>query len=366
MALPKSDLESPHPEPDAPPPGPGRARRRRLPVAGTRRLRALGAWGWFAVGVVCLLAIIVGFSGSPYWLNAFTLALLFGGLASAWNIIGGFGGQFSLGHAVFFGAGAYVVALFSTKLGWSVWTSLVPGVALGVVIALLLALPIFRFRGPFFAIGTLAISVVAEAVINYLSFTGGPRGISLPYDEGFVDQSAYGYLMFGYAAFSGAVALFIARRRLGYYLFAIREDEDAAQAVGVNPFRVKTVALVISAALTALGGGLYTVFIQLVTPDSVFSIQDIAVEFPLLALIGGVGTVAGPFVGALIIIPGDDYLRGALGPSAHVIVLGALLVLAALFFKRGVVGTLAAGGRAVSRRFKRPHGEVPASAEVAR
>lgn len=365
MALSKSDLESPGAEPDGPPPGTGRARARRLPVAGVRR-RALGAWGWFALGVVCLLAIIAGFSGNAYWLNVFTLALLFGGLASAWNVIGGFGGQFSLGHAVFFGAGAYVVALFSTKLGWSVWTALVPGVALAVALALLLALPIFRFRGPFFAIGTLAISVVAEAVVNYLSFTGGARGVSLPYDAGFVDQADYGYLMVGYAAFSGAVALFVARRRLGFYLFAVREDEDAAQAVGVNPFRVKTAGLVISAALTGLGGGLYTVFIQLVTPDSVFSIQDIAVEFPLLALIGGVGTVAGPFVGALIIIPGDNYLQGSLGPSAHVIVLGALLVLAALFFKRGVVGTIAAVAGAAWRRWKRPPAQVPSSAEAAR
>jgi branched-chain amino acid transport system permease protein len=338
------------------PPATGAAPARRLPVPSASR-GPVAAWGLFAVGIG-LLGLIVGVLGAdPYWLNLMTTGLLFAGLASAWNIIGGFGGQFSLAHGVFFGLGAYSVAILQSRSGWSPWLTLLPAIATATLVALALAWPLFRLRGHFFAIATLALNEVAFALANYLEdLTGGPRGVSIPFAESVFEQpSAYCGLMFGYVVLVTAIALAISRSRLGYYLLAVREDEDAARAAGVDTLRVKTAGFAISAALTGLGGGLFAFFIRFVDPPSLFNLAEIGVRFPLLALIGGVGTVAGPVIGAMIVQPGAQYLRGELGdlgPGGHLIVLGALLVLAALFFKQGIVGTIArvAGRRLPGRR----------------
>ncbi len=316
-----------------------------LPAPAALAESAWRAWLKYAVGMLLIALLTYWVGGNFYWLNLATTGLLFAAMASAWNIIGGFGGQFSLGHAVFYGIGAYTVSLLQVNRGWNPWLALVAGSLIAALVAGALAWPLFRLRGPFFAIGTLALSQVALALANYFHWTGGPAGVRIPYqDLPVTDPKQWGWIMFAYMAATVAVAVLIARHRLGYYLIAVRDEEDAAAAAGANPLLVKTIGLVISAALTAVGGGLFVLFVGFLDVESTLSVIDVGVRLPLLALIGGIGTLAGPVIGALFLQPGQAYMRGefasSLPPGLSELVIGFLLVTAALTFKRGIWGGL--------------------------
>lgn len=331
------------------------------PMAGYARER-MRPWLYYGASMLGLAVFLLFVQQSPYWLNLTITALLFAGLASAWNIIGGFGGQFSLGHGVFFAAGAYIVGLLYVNWNISPWLGLVPAVIVGMAVAALMSWPTFRLRGPFFAIATLALNEVAFLLTNFFDeVTNGPRGVLITFDASFANMMFsnrlfYAYLMLGFLAVVVAISLAIFRGRLGYELRALREDEDAAEALGINVFWTKMWGMLISAALTTVGGGLFMMYIRFIDPPTVFSLPDIGVRFALLALIGGVGTIAGPVLGAFLVQPGANFLRGQLGslwPGTHLVVLGALLVLAALFMKRGIVG--------MAQRFAERQGRDPKS-----
>lgn len=285
-----------------------------------------------------------------YWVNIITIAYLMAGLASAWNIIGGFGGQFSLAHGVFFGIGAYVTAQLYLKYGVSPWIGMPVGTVVVAILSVLISWPTFRLRGPFFAIATLAFNEVAAVLANYSeSLTGGARGLLIPFRAGFAnmifaERWKYTLLMFVFLAVTVAVSFAIRYNRLGYYLLAVREDEDAARASGVNVVAVKLWGMAISAALTAIGGSLFAMFIRFLDPPTLFSLPEIGVKFALLSLIGGVGTIWGPVLGAALIIPLENYVRAIFGglPGAHLVILGLLMMLASLFLKRGIVGAIVA------------------------
>ena len=285
----------------------------------------------------------------PYWVNVLATAYLFAALAAAWNIIGGFGGQFSLGHGVFFAIGAYGVARFYLDLGLSPWLALFPSAALATAVALLVSWPTFRLRGPFFAIATMAINEACFAFANYSDrLTGGPRGILIPFRAGianmiFAERWKYALLMFGFMTLVVLATVALRHSRLGYYLLAVREDEDAARAAGIDVLRVKLLGMGLSAAFTGIGGGLFAMYVRVLDPPTLFTLPEIGVKFALLTLIGGLGTILGPVVGALMIVPVESWLRATLGgltPGAHLILLGLVLMLSALFLKRGIVGTL--------------------------
>lgn len=312
----------------------------------------------YLIGMGFALAPLALLHGDIYWLNILTYTYLFAGLASAWNIIGGFGGQFSLGHGVFFAIGAYATAILYMDHGISPWAALLPAALGGAIVASLISWPTFRLKGPFFAIATLAFNEVALVLANYFDeVTGGPRGILIPFRAGFenmifTERWIYAVLMFAYLAAVIALAAALRRSRLGYYLLAVREDEDAARAAGINVLGVKLQGMGISAALTAVGGGLFAMFVRFIDPPTLFTLPEVGVKFALVSLIGGLGTLSGPVLGAFLVIPLESYLRGALGglwPGAHLIVLGFVMVLAALFLKRGMVGAAARVWRRVHR-----------------
>ena len=291
-------------------------------------------------------------AGDPFTLNMLSTTFLFAGLATAWNVIGGIGGQFSLGHSVFFAVGAYTTANLYLRLGVPPWVGVLPGAALAAGTALLVSWPVFRLRGPFFAIATMALTEVALALANYAEWaTGGTRGMSIPFRLGlsnmiFRDRMSYAMLMGGFAAGCLLVALAVTRSRLGYQLKAVRDNEGAAQASGINPLRTKLAGMAISAALTGVGGGLFLMSTRVADPATLLSLFDFGVKFALIALIGGLGTVYGPLLGALLIVPLEGWLRaefGGMAPGANVIVLSLVLILASLFLKRGIVGALQAG-----------------------
>jgi len=292
--------------------------------------------------MVALALVLLALTADPYFLSLATAGLLFAGLASAWNIIGGFGGQFSLAHSVFFGCGAYSVALLQTKQGWSPWVALLVGMTVSAVVAVALAWPLFRLRGPFFAIGTLALGEVALALADYFEWTGGSRGVLIPFaDQAISDPRVWAFVFLAFLAVCVAVSLAVIRSRLGYYLVAVRDDHDAASASGANPLMVKTVAFAISAALTGLGGGLFVMYLGFLDPPSFLSAVQVGAFIPLLALIGGIGTVVGPVLGGLLLQPLETYLRGSfagLQAGLSQAIVGALLVLAALYFREGIWG----------------------------
>ena len=300
-----------------------------------------------AVIGVFFAVLMAVFRSDPFILNMMAYTFLFAALSTSWNIIGGFGGQFSLGHGVFFAIGAYVTA--NLYLNWQIspWISLIPGLVLAAIVAVAVSWPTFRLKGPFFAIATLALNEVAFVLATYFdSITGGPRGMLLPFRVGlanivFTSRLPYAIIMFGFLVVCLLVAAYVLRSRLGYYLQAVHLDEDAARAAGIDVLKVKLTGMAISAALTGIGGGLFAMYLRFVDPATVLNIQDIGVKFLLIALIGGVGKLYGPLLGALLIIPLESYLRATFGgiiPGINLLILGALLVVFALFMRRGIVG----------------------------
>lgn len=302
------------------------------------------------LGVVAALGAAVALLSSQfYYLNLLTMAMLFGGLAVSWNVIGGFGGQFSIAHSVFFGIGAYTAANLYKHFDISPWLALIPAMALSAIVAALISWPVFRLRGPFFAIATMALTEVAIAfAMRFKSVTGGASGLTIPYKAGFenmIFQSrwAYALLFLFYLAAALLVAILVLRSRLGYYLQAVRDNEQAAEASGISVLVTKLKGMAISAALTGAGGVFYVMYVRIIEPAGLLSLFDVGVKIALIALIGGIGTIYGPLLGALVLIPLDYWLRAFIGsalPGGNLMVLGLILVLGSLFMKKGIFGAL--------------------------
>ena len=295
------------------------------------------AWFKYLAGMGLALLPFALLSNDAHWVNIIAFTYLMGGLAASWNIIGGFGGQFSLGHGVFFGIGAYMTAALVIRWGLSPWLTMVPIAVIAAGVAM------------FFAIATLAFNEVAFVLANHAdSLTGGPRGLMIPFKAGFAnmifrERWQYALLMFVFAALVIGVCVWLRRSRLGYYLLAVREDEDAARAAGINVLAVKLKGMALSAFLTSLGGTLFAMYLRYIDPPTIFTLPEVGVKFALLSLIGGIGTIWGPLLGAALIIPFENWLRAEFAdslPGVSLAILGLLMVLAALFMKRGVVGAV--------------------------
>ena len=308
--------------------------------------------------LAALLGLVYALSGDSFALNILATAFLFGGLATAWNIIGRLGGQFSLGHSVFFAVGAYTTANLYLKLQISPWLAALPAAAAAAIVAVLLAWPVFRLRGPFFAIATMAFTEVLLALALYFdTITGGARGLSIPFRAGFAnmifrDRLSWALVMLGFLALCLFTLVAITRSRLGYFLQAVRDNEAAAEAAGIDVLRTKLAGIAASAALTGIGGTLFLMSVRVVDPMALFSLFDIGVKIALIALIGGIGTLYGPLLGALLVVPLENLLRAEVGvrlPGGNLIVLGLILMLTARFFRHGLMGGLATLARRVTR-----------------
>jgi branched-chain amino acid transport system permease protein len=294
--------------------------------------------------LIAILSVILGLLAplvvrSDYLFQVLFRVSLFAALGLAWNLVGGYAGQLSLGHAAYFGAGAYGLALFS-KAGIHPWLALLLAVLVAVSFAALIGGVSFRLRGPYFTLATIAFAEVLRlAAKNLVPITGGDVGLPVPglFAKSFV-RSLYLAAVLLTAVALGITA-WVSRSRFGYYLMAIREDEDTALSVGVNAARSKLGVLLISAALTALGGGLYGSLFLFIVPDQVFSI-DISVEMAIVAMLGGAGTILGPLIGAVILESAAELLKN-LFHEAHLLIYGILIVLVVLFLPEGITGSLA-------------------------
>lgn len=298
---------------------------------------------FIALAVMVAIPLIVG---SPFVYHIFILLFSFAALASAWNIVGGFAGQLSLGHAVFYGIGSYTAALLMLHFNISPWIGMFVGAIISTLLSVVISYPCFRLRGPFFALATIAIlEVIRLMAIHQQDITGGSGGVAVPLQVGaewmmFREKWAYMIIAFGFMLVSLYVSWKIKNSKLGYYLVAVREREDAALAVGVNPPMVKLSAVAISAFLTSLVGSYHAMYLTFIEPGSAFSLE-LSIQVAMFALIGGLGTVSGPLVGTLLVLPIAELARGWLsdfGNGFHGLVYGLVLVVVVLTIPRGLVG----------------------------
>jgi branched-chain amino acid transport system permease protein len=285
--------------------------------------------------------------------NIAILVLLYAGLAQAWNILGGFAGQISLGNAVFLGVGAYTSTVMLERWDVSPWIGMLCGAALACVFALIVGYPIFRLGGHYFAIATIALAEIMVIVFANWEYVNGAVGISIPFIRGpdrrpidsweylqFNESRApYYYIVLGLSAIVTLAAVLIERSKLGYYLRAIKNDQLAARALGVDVLKYKLIAIVISAAFTAILGSFYAQYLLFIDPETTMRLE-LSVLIALVAILGGVGTVAGPLIGAAIMIPLSEYSRGEFGGSGNaldLVLYGGLIVLVSIFQPNGLI-----------------------------
>lgn len=273
-----------------------------------------------------------------YSQHVLILVLLYVALGSAWNILGGFAGQLSLGHAAFFGIGAYTAAVLASKTSLSPWWAMILGPIFVLPIALLVGWICFRLRGPYFTLSTIAIGEMVRLVaLNWTDLTGGAVGVVIkPSIFSGTSKIPYYYIVLCIAGVTIALCHGISRRKLGYYLMAIREDEETAESIGINATRYKLVALAISASLTAIGGAFYANYFLFVDPIIVLPLA-LSVEIVLIAIVGGLGTVPGPVLGAVLLKLSSEVFRNEFA-QANLLIYGALLVIVILFMPGGLMG----------------------------
>ena len=298
------------------------------------------------LAVAAALSAVPLLTGSNTILNAMVTALLIGLAGQGWNILGGYGGQFSFGHAAFFGTGAYATAILQARYGVNAWAAFAAAVALGSLVGFAIGFLSFRsgLRGSYFALVTLAFAEVFRIIANAAAITGGAAGTLIRLDvrpENFQFASRAVFYWIVLALVVGALILtrIIERNRFGAWLVAIRENEDAARALGVNTLAVKLQAIGLSAAITAAAGAFYAQYFLFVDSTIAYGTW-ISVEALLVPIIGGLGTVFGPLVGALALHGLAEVTRLVAGriPGIDLALYGTLLVLVIAFAPQGIQG----------------------------
>jgi branched-chain amino acid transport system permease protein len=286
-----------------------------------------------------------------FLLDSLVLILIWGTSAAAWNVAGGYAGQISLGHSAFFGLGAYAAALLATRWELSPWLGLAVGALVAMAIGLVIGYLSNRLRGPYFVLATIAFSqVLLIGGSRWRGFTAGSEGIPVPFRPGFwtlgiADKRIWVWIVLVFAVVTWLLQLYLDRSRRGYQLVAVREDEDAALSLGVPARWLKVAAICASAALTAACGALWAQYIGFVDPFYVFSI-DLSVRFALAAIIGGLGTALGPFLGAALITTVETYLRAQFGGigagfvGIYLIIYGCALIVMVRWMPQGLAGWL--------------------------
>jgi branched-chain amino acid transport system permease protein len=319
--------------------------------------------------VFVVLAAVPFVVHSNVTLNFLVVALMIALAGQGWNILGGYGGQYSFGHAAFFGTGAYVTAILQMRYGINAWFGFAMGIAAGAALGGALGALVFRsgLRGSYFALVTLAFAEVLRIIASVAPITGAGVGTLIKLDLGiqtlqFQSRAAYYWIILVLVGISLVIARLIERSRFGAWLIAVRENEDAARALGVDASTVKTVAMVISAAITAAAGCFYAQYFLFVDSGIAYGTW-ISVEALLTPIIGGVGTVFGPLLGALVVktlSEGAKLLAGD-APGLDLIIYGAVLVLVIWIMPRGLIGGLSHVRKLLARRGTTtvPAGEAP-------
>lgn len=256
-----------------------------------------------------------GLTGSSL-LNVFLLIFLFAYWGQCWNILGGYAGQLSLGHAAYVGVGAYTSTLLYVNFGVSPWLGMIAGAALSGLFGLVIGFVSFhyRLRGPYFALATIAFAELIRLTALHVKFTGGSLGVLIPLSADsfwqfqFTDKAPYYYISLAMMVAVTALVYWMSRSRLGYYMHAVRQDEQAAAAIGIDTTRTKLIATTLSAALTGAGGTFYAQYTQYIVPNDLITIS-LSIEIILRTIFGGSATVFGPIVGSFVLTPVGEASR---------------------------------------------------------
>jgi branched-chain amino acid transport system permease protein len=331
------------------------------------RVRRAVPWLAAAAAAVALPFVV----RNPFWLHLAIVVLMWTLLGAAWNVLGGFAGQVSFGHASLFGVGAYTTIMLYLDAGIAPWW----GIPLGGLAAAITSLPLgvicFRLRGPYFSLATLAVAEIVRLVaLNWESVTRGPTGLLitvLPRVSLFgraVNWEAKEpfYATIAVLAFVSLLAVnALKRSRLGAFLLAIRENEDAAEAVGIDTVRAKVLTLLLSAFLAGAGGGFYAFYFRYVDPDAVLAIA-LSMEMVFIAIVGGLGTVGGPLIGAVFLTTIAETVRARF-QVGHLVFYGLFMMLVIRFMPEGIWGR---AHRVATRRWRRRVGAEDGVRGVAR
>ena len=330
------------------------------------------------VSLVLGLVVLAGlflfprFVESPYALHIMILLFLATIQGEAWNLVGGYTGQYSVGHAAYFGAGAYTTMTLLQFKQIPPWYGVLAGIAVALVVSIIIGSICFRLRGPYFVLASIAVAEIMRlSAMNLKDVTNGAEGILIteipPFKVGdtvitdFLTKVPFYYIGLVIAIITILVTWLVQHSKLGYYFQAIREDQDAAHSLGINLSLYKNIALVLSAVFTSIAGSFYGIYIGFIDPPTVLAL-DISVQIVLICIIGGIGTIWGPVVGALVLVPLSEALRSNLIAQgvfklglasedsgvgiflnehlahAHALIYGILVVVVILFMPDGVLG----------------------------
>ena len=295
-----------------------------------------------------LLALVIVYPlvlSTPFEQRLGALVLLYAIAASSWNIVGGYAGQVSVGHVVFFGCGAYAAMGAYAHFGLSPLVGLPAGIVLAVTIAAVIGVPTLRLSGHYFSMATIAVAELIRLVVTNTSYLGAAVGLSGPpvprnvFDVSFISALPYYYLFLVILAITLLITWWMANSRMGFYLRAIKDSERAARSLGVPASRTKLHAYMLSAGLTSVAGALYAMMFGFVDPESGLGIL-ISVKMLIMAALGGAGLLFGPLVGAAILVPLEELsnsLLGGQGAGLTFVVYGAIIVLIARFQPGGIL-----------------------------
>jgi branched-chain amino acid transport system permease protein len=292
----------------------------------------------FAVLPLAALLLVPAAIQNPYLLHMAILSLLWVVLGQSWNLLGGYTGQISYGHAAFFGVGAYTTGIL-IKSGFSAptaWWGLPLGGLAAAAVAAFIGWICFRLRGSYFSLSVLALSEVLRLVaVNWKQLTNGAEGILLI--PAFTQKIWYYYIILAIAAVTFVVIRWVMQNKPGYYFLAIREDQDCAESLGIDTTKYKLLSLLLSAFFTGVAGGFYLNYMGFIDPGIVFSVADISIMMILVTMLGGAATSWGPAVGAVVFILVSELFRVWVR-QGHLIFFGVLMIGIIIFFPNGIVG----------------------------
>ncbi|MCP3399201.1 MULTISPECIES: branched-chain amino acid ABC transporter permease [unclassified Bradyrhizobium] len=305
---------------------------------------------WIWLSVVAALAIAYPLLlSSPFQQRLGALVLLYAIAASAWNIVGGYAGQVSVGHVVFFGCGAYAAMGSYAKFGLSPLFGIPGGIVLAVGLAAIVGVPTLRLSGHYFSMATIAVAETMRLIVTNTEWLGAAVGLSGPtvprniFDLSFLSSLPYYYLFLAVLVITLLITWWMTNSRMGFYLRAIKDSERAARSLGAPASRTKLYAYMLSAALTSVAGALYAMMFGFVDPESGLGIL-ISVKILIMAALGGAGLLFGPLVGAAILVPLEEISNswlGGKGAGLTFVVYGAIIVLIARFQPGGLLSLFA-------------------------
>jgi branched-chain amino acid transport system permease protein len=305
----------------------------------------------FAAGFLAIAIIIPLFlKNEPYYLHIFILAFIFAYLATAWGLVGQ-SGQLSFGHAIFVGLGGYTSTILFMDYGITPWIGMFGGVIIATLFGLIIGYPTLRLKGPYFALSTLAFSLILQTYVVNTPKLGpinlrGAMGLLLPLKDGgdapavfqFATKTPYYFIALGMMVGIVLLSYIINRTRIGFYLTAIRSDQDAAESLGINASKYRLLAFLLSCALTALGGTLWAQYFHYINPERGMALS-LSIEIAIAGVVGGWQTVTGPMIGALVTIPISELLRAELGggyAGLHTLIYGLILMAVILWLPNGL------------------------------